>query len=125
MHKSKLFGKLISALGVFLIALNLFFPTKWNGDPKSSSVLGNQLYYAFSRVSFVFAAFLIFLAIVLGHWGTAKAMLSNNINRMIAKSLAIGCVVQILIIELLFESNATPDGLYLTYPIALLFGLGF
>ena len=72
---------------------------------------------------FVFAAALILLAIFLGGNGFFKAVLSSSNFRFVAKSLAIGCTVVVLAIQLLF--NATSDGIYITYPICLLFGIGF
>lgn len=70
-------------------------------------------------------AFCILLAIFLGHFAFAKALLSSNNMRLIARTLGIGCVLEILMVELLFCSDAAPDGIYLTFPIALIFGLGF
>jgi hypothetical protein len=71
----------------------------------------------------VFAAALILLAIFLGGNELFKATLSSSNMRFLAKASAISCTLVILVIQLLF--NATADGIYLTYPICLIFGVGF
>jgi hypothetical protein len=125
MTNSRLFGNLLIVIGLACVFINLFSTTKYNTDPQVSSPDLNALYYGISRPMFVLGAFSILLSILLGHYGIARAFLAGNNIRMIAKSLAIGCVLEILLIELLFCSDAAPEGIYLTFPVCLIFGLGF
>jgi hypothetical protein len=80
-------------------------------------------YQGVSRVIFVFAAALILLAIFIGGNGVFKGVLGCSNFRFVAKTMALMCTVEILIIQLLF--NGTEDGVYFSYPVCLLFGLGF
>ena len=80
-------------------------------------------YQGLSRVIFVFAAACILLSIFLGGNGFFKAVLSVSNFRFFARTLAIACTVVILCIQWLF--NGTEDGIYLTFPVCLLFGLAF
>ena len=82
-----------------------------------------MMYQGLSRVIFVFAAACILLSIFLGGNGFFKAVLSVSNFRFFARTLAIACCVVILCIQWLF--NGTEDGIYLTFPVCLLFGLGF
>ena len=45
--------------------------------------------------------------------------------RIVGRSIPIACLVVITCAQALFDSKAAPDGIYLTFPIALIFGLGF
>ena len=54
-----------------------------------------------------------------------KAALSNNNIRIVGRAIPIACLVVITCAQALFDSKATPDGIYLTFPIALIYGLGF
>jgi hypothetical protein len=111
--------------GLILIVGNLGFPCHWNGDPMDATKLENALYYAISRPSWVFGVNLILLSIFTGHYSLARAFLSGNNLRIIAKSIAIACLLVVLAIQVCFCSNVLPDGMYLTFPVALIFGLGF
>ena len=93
MHKSKRFGKFVLYGGLFLLAIDWIFPLHVGNFKFSNYVLANQLFLSLSRVTYVTGALLIFLAIILGRFGTAKAHLSNNIMRISSKSLAIACVL--------------------------------
>jgi hypothetical protein len=55
----------------------------------------------------------------------ARGLLSGNNLRIIAKSIAIAWLIVVLAIHVCFCSNVLPDGMYLTFPVALIFGLGF
>ena len=91
----------------------------------STTPLENALYYGLSRPTFVIGSMCILLSILTGHYGFARAFLSTNNMRIIARSLAIGCVLEILVIQIIFCSNQAPLGIYLSFPVCLLFGLGF
>ena len=44
-------------------------------------------------------------------------MLSFRLNRLISKSLAVGCVIQMLVIDVLYLSyHSTPDGIAISWP---------
>ena len=90
-----------------------------------STPFENGMYYAFSRPTWILGVFSIVLAIFTNHYGFARAFLAGSNMRVISRSLIIACVIQILMIELLFCTNATPLGIQLTFPTCLLFGLGF
>ena len=91
----------------------------------SSTGVQNGLYYAFSRPTWVMGTFAIIVAMLTGHFGVAKALLSSSNLRVVSKACIICCVLEILIIEMLFCTNATPLGVQLTFSTCLLFGLGF
>ena len=84
-----------------------------------------MIYYAVSRPSFVFGCACILLSIFTDHFSWARAFLSSNNIRMISKSLVIGCVIELVVIELLYCSNATPQGVKISFPTCLIYALGF
>lgn len=45
--------------------------------------------------------------------------------RIVGRAIPIACLVVITCAQALFDSKETPEGIYLTFPIALIFGLGF
>lgn len=45
--------------------------------------------------------------------------------RIVGRAIPIACLVVITCAQALFDSNSAPEGIYLTFPIALIFGLGF
>ena len=45
--------------------------------------------------------------------------------RVIAKSLVIGCVIELVVIELLYCSDALPPGLMISFPTCIIYALGF
>jgi hypothetical protein len=55
----------------------------------------------------------------------SKASLSNNNMRIVGRAMPIACLVVITCAQALFDSKEAPEGIYLTFPIALIFGLGF
>jgi hypothetical protein len=61
----------------------------------------------------------------LGHLPKTKAVLSGSNMRLVARSVIIGCVLEVVIIQLLYNGEALPQGLYITFPIALILGTGF
>jgi len=112
-------------IGLGLIFGNLLFPHHWNADPMDSSKFGNAVYYGFSRLLFVLGAHLILLTVISGHASMIKAFLSTSNMRFLAKAVPCASLIVILVMQCLFESNATPQGLYLVFMIANMFGLGF
>jgi hypothetical protein len=94
-----------------LILVNLTYCRPYNQDPKSSSDLHNALYFAISRPTFSIGAVMILVAILCEKFQFAKALLSSSNLRLLAKSLPIACVLQILVIQWLFTSSATPEGI--------------
>ena len=53
--------------GIFIIFESLFFPFHWNCDPMLASKFGNAIYFAFSRIIYVFGVLLILLSIFTGN----------------------------------------------------------
>lgn len=54
-----------------------------------------------------------------------KSILSSSNLRLVARSVIIGCVLEVVVIEMLYCGDALPQGLYITFPIALILGVGF
>lgn len=123
--KSEALGAAVTAIGGLLVVTNLFICWGANSDPAGTSRSENAWYYAISRNSFVLGFALLISAIWLGHSPKTKAMMSSSNFRVISRSIAIGCVLEVLVIELLYCSNALPQGLYITFPVALILGVGF
>mmetsp|Transcript_2676 Transcript_2676/g.4502 ORF Transcript_2676/g.4502 Transcript_2676/m.4502 type:complete len:478 (-) Transcript_2676:445-1878(-) len=92
-HKSRLWGVGLIWVALAIVLGNLTYPRPYNGDPESSSKLHNALYYAISRTSWVTACLLILLSIFCGHFAKAKALLGGSNMRLVAKSLAIACLL--------------------------------
>lgn len=65
------------------------------------------------------------MGIFLGHLPKTKAITSGSNMRLISKSIIICCVLEVITIELLYCGDALPYGLYITFPIALILGMGF
>ena len=63
--------------------------------------------------------------IFMGHFGMARAFLASSSMRAASRGVIVSCVLEILIIQLLFQSDSTPKGITLTFPTCLLFGMGF
>lgn len=123
-HTDSRFAYLFQGLGGVLVVVNLVFPTHWNAEGDGGSKMGNGLYYGISRVAFVFSVFLIFLAVFTQRVNMGRAALSGGNLRLIAKAMPIMCLIQILIIQILYSSNAAPDGLYITGPMGAAFCYG-
>lgn len=107
-----------------LIFVNLTIAWGANCDPSGYSKTLNQWYYGISRISFQLGFCLLIMGIFLGHMPVTKAMMSGSNTRLIAKSIVICCVLEVCMIELLFCGEALPYGLYVTFPIALILGVG-
>uniref|UniRef100_A0A7S3IWR1 Acyltransferase 3 domain-containing protein n=1 Tax=Strombidium inclinatum TaxID=197538 RepID=A0A7S3IWR1_9SPIT len=124
-HTKGWLGNLILLGGLALIFTNFFFCTHWNADPMDATKFGNAIYYGLSRPLWILGVAMVLFSIFTGHFGKAKAFLSTNNMRIIAKSVAIGTVLEMAVAQGLFNSYATPEGISLTFPTCLLFGLGF
>tara|TARA_B110000285_G_C15082434_1_gene594270 strand:- start:202 stop:828 length:627 start_codon:yes stop_codon:yes gene_type:complete len=123
--KSPVLGKLTSLFGLVLVLTNLVICWPANSDPGMTSATLNAWYFAISRSSFVLGFACIIWAVFLGHDPMTKATMSGSNMRIISRSIVIGCILEVLVIELLFCSDALPQGLYITFPIALILGVGF
>ena len=53
-----------------------------------------------------------------------KQMINGPTPRMIAKGNIISCVFSGMALELLVCSDQAPDGMYMTFPICMLMGMG-
>jgi len=124
-EKSHALGSLLSFLATALILTNLMIAWPANCDPAGVSKTLNQWYYGIARISFQLGFMLLIMAIFLGHLPKTKALLSGSNLRLMSRSIIIGCVLEVVVIELLFCGDALPVGLYITLPIALILGVGF
>ena len=109
--------------GLFLIVLNLLVGLNGNNYPRAASELENALYYGLSRPSFVTGTMLILLSIFFGRFTLAQSLLSTSVMRIVAKSLPIACATVILAVQILYCSEAMPEGFFVDLPIAI--GVGF
>jgi len=123
--KSGFLGTAVTAIGGGLVVTNLVICWPANSDPAGTSRSENAWYYAISRNSFVLGFAMLIWAIFLGHSPLTRAMMSGSNMRCISRSVVIGCILEVVVIELLFCSDALPQGLYITFPIALILGVGF
>ena len=123
--KSAALGTVVTLIGGLLVVGNLLFPWPANCDPAGSTRYQNTWYYAISRISFVIGVAMMIWGVFLGHSPMVKAIFSSSNFRVIAKSIIIGCVLEVVVIELLYCSDSLPQGLYITLPIALILGVGF
>ena len=116
---------MLTLTGSLLVLVNLVITWPANSDPAETSHNLNVWYYAISRSSFVLGIAMMIWAILLGHSKNTKVFLSGSLFRLVARSIIIGCVLEVVIIELLYCGDALPQGLYITFPIALILGIGF
>lgn len=123
--KSGALGGAVTGIGGLLVLTNLLITWPANCDPAGTSRAENAWYYAISRSSFVLGIAMMIWAVFLGHSPKTKAVLSGSNLRVISRSIVIGCVLEVVVIELLYCSNTLPQGLYITFPIALILGVGF
>ena len=123
--KSGALGGAVTGIGGLLVVANLLITWPANCDPAGTSRKENAWYYAISRSSFVLGIAMMIWAIFLGHSPKTRAMMSGSNMRMVSRSIAIGCVLEVVMIELLYCSDSLPQGLYITFPIALILGVGF
>ena len=65
------------------------------------------------------------MGIFLGHMPKTKALLSGSTLRLCTRGVIIGCVLEVVIIQLLYNGDALPQGMYISLPIALILGVGF
>jgi hypothetical protein len=94
-------------------------------DPGATSKELNLFYFACSRISYVFALSCLILNMFLGNCTPLKAMLSYRMNRLISKSLAVGCVIQMIIIDVLYLSYySAPNGIAISWPNLIWYFVG-
>lgn len=85
----------------------------------------NMIYYVYSRPTWVLSQLFILTGLFTRHCGFVTNFLSLTMFRVTAKCVPIACLIVIFVIQLLFCGDSIPLGTYLTFPCALLFGLGF
>lgn len=73
----------------------------------------------------VLALLLILVGFFTKHGGFFVAIGSVKQWRVLSRSIPIACCLVILTIQLIFCGDSAPKGIYLTFPTAMLFGLGF
>ena len=103
-HHSSFVSYTLLSVGCSIIGLNLAGKFNAFKDPGATSKAVNLFYYGTSRISYVFALSCLILNMFLGNTTPIKAMLSYRTNRLVSKSLAVGCVIQIMIIDVLYLS---------------------
>ena len=104
---------------------NLVAAWPYNSDPNGASKNTNIVYYVYSRPSWVLGNLFLLTGLFTRHCTGVTSFLSTTFFRVTAKGLPIACLLVIFIIQCLFCGDQTPLGTYLTFPCALLFGLGF
>jgi hypothetical protein len=57
------------------------------------------------RVFYTLGLMMIFMAIVSDSCSFGKAWLSNKVFRIVARSLAVGCVIQIIVAQFIYMSD--------------------
>ena len=94
-------------------------------DPGATPKGVNLFYYGTSRVTYTFALSCLILNMFLGNTTPMKALLSYRTNRLISKSLAVGCVIQIMIIDVLYlNQDSAPDGIAISWPNIIVYFVG-
>ena len=64
------------------------------------------------------------MSVFFGHFKMFKSVFSGSNVRIIAKSVIIGSIMEVLMIELMYCSNAIPDGMYITFWICIILAFG-
>ena len=124
MLKSKTFSVLLFLTGGLIILLNLTTTTAFNQQPGYASTETNALYYGISRPTFTFGVFLILMSLFCGHLNWFKGILSGSNIRLLAKSLIISCVVELLCVQYLYCGESAPLGIFVSQSIAMQLGFG-
>jgi hypothetical protein len=73
----------------------------------------NGLYFAFSRALWVFGVFCLMVLVLTGQFQLGTAVLGGSNMRFMAKCIIVCCVIQILVVELLFQTQES--SMYLTF----------
>ena len=95
-----------------------------NADPQSTSREQNALFYGFSRLIFLLGIACQIMSIFFGNFTILKGILSGSNLRIIARSIVIAGILEVLMIELLYCSMSIPDGMYVTLWICMVLGFG-
>ncbi|CDW83385.1 UNKNOWN [Stylonychia lemnae] len=122
LHKAKWLGYSFNISGNALVWVNLLCGYGAVKSPYSWSMLQNSLYYGLTRISYSIALFLIFLAVILGHFEIGRIACQNNYMRALGKLTYLGGLLSPIVITLLYcglEYSA-----YLTTPGVLYLGIG-
>jgi hypothetical protein len=112
-------GLILAGVSFAVIATCLALAWGANIDPASASPLQNQLYFGLTRPLFVISIGCILMCILFGHLDLLRIALSGSNVRLIGRSLIVACVVEVLVIEVLFCGKAMPQGLYVTLPVGI------
>ena len=113
---SKRLGKVFLFSGLALIFYQLTQVSSFFENPQASSKELNLLYYSI-RPTYILGVMFVLMAIISGSFSLGKACLSNEIFRIISRSLPVGCVVQVIIIQFLYMSEAAaPQGIVISWP---------
>ena len=113
---SKRLGKGFLWAGVAIVLYQITQESSYFENPQHSSKELNLLYYAI-RPAYIAGVMLILMSIISGSFNLGKACLSNQVFRIISRSLAAGCVLQVAVIQLIYMSTASgPSGVVISWP---------
>lgn len=122
----KLFGGKIFALcGLGLMGWNLVAAWPYNSNPNGPSRTINIIYYVYSRPTWVLGNLFLLTGLFTGHCKMITSFFSLSLFRVCAKCLPTASLIVIFLIQLIFCGDSAPLGTFLTFPCALLYGLGF
>jgi hypothetical protein len=89
------------------------------------SDLENALYYGFSRTLFILSILLFMIVMFTNHCNTHKAYLSVPNTRLIARSMVVICLIQVLVIQRMYcSTEEIPLGVTLTGSSGAIYGMG-
>lgn len=121
-HQQKRFAQSTIFIGVVLVFTNLLISYSATKEPYSWTMTENMLFYGLTRPAYSLGCFLIFYAIIVGHFNIGKISLTNDYFRAIGKLSFESALIHPIIIMMLYGS--TQGGLYLTVWSVLYFGIG-
>jgi len=83
-----------------------------------------HFFYGFSRITFVLGIACMLMSVFFGHFKIFKSIFSGSNVIIISKSIVIGSIMEVVMIELLYCTNAIPDGMYITFWICIILAFG-
>jgi len=104
---------------------NLVAAWPYNQDPNGPSRTINIIYYVYSRPTWVLGNLFLLTGLFTRHCTFITSFFSLTFFRVTAKAIPVASLIVILFIQLIFCGDSSPLGTFLTFPVALLYGLGF
>ena len=124
-HESSGIGWGLISTGLFIVVINFIGPYNSMINPGSASTTTNMIYYGLSRPAWVFGVSCILFAIFTKHFNFARSILSGRCFRLFAQAVTMAALILVIVIPAIYNSLSMESGMYLTFPFALIFGLGF